>query len=220
LRGRSGSAALFFLALAIQAFFTPRAMAFEKTGLLDGIEYRFICTDVAQLKEKINVLVILSRPAGAGGAKKAIRVSLGIPIGAFKPSAGPESLEAAFELGEVGAGRHGDGAAAIEGEDPGVARLDLGVIERHVAANAAGGDRDVLSAVELIGDGAADDARAGLKLPQNLAAFGLDRHEAHPAACHVPVPGVSSGVVDEPGDLEEAMRSVLQQPPRVGRMLR
>ena len=89
MRGRSGSAALFFLALAIQVFFTPRAMAFEKTVLLDGIEYRFICTDVAQLKEKINVLVILSRPAGAGGAKQAIRVSHGIPIGAFTPSAGP-----------------------------------------------------------------------------------------------------------------------------------
>ena len=50
MRGRSGSAALFFLALAIQAIFPPWALPFEKTGLLDGIEYRFICTDVAQLK--------------------------------------------------------------------------------------------------------------------------------------------------------------------------
>ena len=54
MRGRSCPAALFSLALIIQAGFALRAMAFEKSGLLDGIEYRFICTDVAQLKEKIN----------------------------------------------------------------------------------------------------------------------------------------------------------------------
>ena len=97
--GRNFPAALFFLALALQALFALRAMAFEKSGLLDGIEYRFICTDVAQLKEKINVLVILSRAAGEGEGKKVVRVALGIPTGAFEPSAGPESLEAVFELG-------------------------------------------------------------------------------------------------------------------------
>ena len=126
MRGRSGSAALFFLVLTIQAFFTPRAMAFEKTGLLDGIEYRFICTDVAQLKEKINVLVILSRPAGAGGAKKAIRVSLGIPIGAFKSSVGPESLEAAFELGPGDTERFAfRDLLALENAEPGSCTFEL-----------------------------------------------------------------------------------------------
>ena len=99
MRGRNCSAALFFLALAIQAVFALRAMAFEKTGRLADIEYRFICTDVAQLKEKINVLVILSRAAGEGGGKKAVRVALGIPTGIFRSPGGQELLEASFELG-------------------------------------------------------------------------------------------------------------------------
>ena len=128
MRGRSCPAALFFLALIIQALFALRAMAFEKSGLLDGIEYRFICTDVAQLKEKINVLVILSRAAGEGEGKKVVRVALGIPTGAFEPSAGPESLEAAFELGPGDTERFAfRGLLALENAEPGSCSFELSI---------------------------------------------------------------------------------------------
>ena len=53
------------MALGILALFAGRAQAFEKAGSLDGVDYRFICADWALLKEKINALVILSRPPGA-----------------------------------------------------------------------------------------------------------------------------------------------------------
>ena len=126
MRGRSCPAALFSLALIIQAGFALRAMAFEKSGLLDGIEYRFICTDVAQLKEKINVLVILSRPAGEAGDKKAVGVELALPIWAFRPSGGPESLEASFELAPGEVERFAfRGLLAIENTEPGSYPFEL-----------------------------------------------------------------------------------------------
>ena len=128
MRGRRFQAALFFLTLAIQAGFALRAMAFEKTGRVDGIEYCFICTDVAQLKEKINVLVILSRAAGEGGGKKAVRVALGIPTGIFKPPEGPESLEARFELGPGDTERFAfRGLLALENAEPGSCLFELSI---------------------------------------------------------------------------------------------
>ena len=71
---------------------------------------------------------------------------------------------------------------AIQREHPQVPGLRLRVVEGHVAADPAGGDRDVLDAVELVGDGAADDPRAGLELPEHLSARAVDGHEV---AAHV-----------------------------------
>ena len=128
MRGRSCPAALFFLALVSQAVFALPAMAFEKTGRLADIEYHFICTDVAQLKEKINVLVILSRPAGEVGVKKAVRVALGLPTGIFEPSEGPESLEARFELGPGDTERFAfRGLLALENAEPGSCSFELSI---------------------------------------------------------------------------------------------
>ena len=112
--------------LAAQAVFIPPARAFENSGKLDGIEYRFICTDVAQLKEKINVLVILSRPAGEAGDKKAVGVELALPIWAFRPSGGAESLEASFELAPGEVERFAfRGLLAIENTEPGSYPFEL-----------------------------------------------------------------------------------------------
>ena len=126
MRGRRAPGALFFLALLIQTVFGLRALAFEKTGHLDGVDYRFICTDVAQLKEKINVLVILSRPAGGDGGEKTVRVALGIPTGAFKLPAGPDGLEATFKLGPGDTERFAfRGLLALENAPPGSCPFEL-----------------------------------------------------------------------------------------------
>src|SRR5215469_9325223 len=47
----------------------------------------------------------------------------------------------------------------------------------HIWPGGAGGDSDVLLAVEFPGDRLSDDAGGGLEFPQNLAAIGIDRHE-------------------------------------------
>src|SRR5215831_3322924 len=47
----------------------------------------------------------------------------------------------------------------------------------HIRPGGAGGDSDVLLAVELPGDRLSDDAGGGLEFPQNLAAVSIDRHE-------------------------------------------
>ena len=126
MRERCCHTRLLFLVLVVQAVLIPPAMAFENSGKLDGIEYRFICTDVAQLKEKINVLVILSRPAGEGGDKKAVGVELALPIWAFKPSGGPAGLKASFELAPGEVERFAfRGLLAVENTEPGSYPFEL-----------------------------------------------------------------------------------------------
>ena len=80
------------MALGILALFAGRAQAFEKAGSLDGVDYRFICADWTLLKEKINALVILSRPPGAPGGKKTVRLELDFPTDVFKAAAGPAGI--------------------------------------------------------------------------------------------------------------------------------
>ncbi len=126
MRGRRCHIRLLFLVLVAQAVLARPVRAFENSGKLDGIEYRFICTDVAQLKEKINVLVILSRPAGEVGAEKAVGVELALPIWAFKPSGGPESLKASFKLAPGEVERFAfRGLLAIENTEPGSYPFEL-----------------------------------------------------------------------------------------------
>lgn len=85
------------LALGILAFFAGRARAFEKAGSLNGVDYRFICADWALLKEKINAPVILSRPPGAPGGKKTVRLALDFPA-AFKAAAVPAGMRASLGI--------------------------------------------------------------------------------------------------------------------------
>ena len=86
------------MALGILALFAGRARAFEKAGILDGVDFRFICADWALLKEKINALVILSRPPGAPGGKKTVRLELDFPGGAFRAAAGPAGMRASLGI--------------------------------------------------------------------------------------------------------------------------
>ena len=86
------------MALGILALFAGRARAVEKAGSLDGVDYRFICADWALLKEKINALVILSRPPGAPEGKKTVRLALDFPADAFKAAAGPAGMRTSLGI--------------------------------------------------------------------------------------------------------------------------
>ena len=86
------------MALGILALFAGRAQAFEKAGSLDGVDYRFICADWTLLKEKINALVILSRPPGAPGGKKTVRLELDFPTDVFKAAAGPAGMRTSLGI--------------------------------------------------------------------------------------------------------------------------
>jgi len=125
-RGRSLRGKCACLLLLLPVFFANRTSAFEETGHLDGIDYRFICTDVAQLKENINVLVILSRRPGTAGEKKTVRVALDVPAEAFESAAGNESLEAIRELAPGDRVRFAfRGLLALEGTEPGSYPFEL-----------------------------------------------------------------------------------------------
>lgn len=108
------------LALAILSFFAPRLPAFEKTGSVDGVEYTLICADWALQKEKINALIILSRPAASAGEKKAVRLALDFPVAAFQSAAKSGELEARLDVGPGETKRFAfKGLKALEETDPG-----------------------------------------------------------------------------------------------------
>ena len=108
------------MALGILALFAGRARAFEKAGSLDGVDYRFICADWALLKEKINALVILSRPPGAPEGKKTVRLALDFPADAFKAAAGPAGMRASLGIEPGETKRFAfKGLLALDKVDPG-----------------------------------------------------------------------------------------------------
>jgi len=120
------------LALGLVAL-AGRVRAFEKTGSFDGIDYRFICVDWALLKEKINALVILSRPPGDPGGTRTVRLALDFPAAAFRsafesPGAGSGRIEASLEIGPGETKRFAfKGLEAIEETGPATHPFELGL---------------------------------------------------------------------------------------------
>ena len=68
---------------------------------------------------------------------------------------------------------------AVDREHPQHPALRRRIVEARIAAE-AGQNRDILLAVELVGDRRGVDARAGLELPQLLAGLGIDRRARRP----------------------------------------
>ena len=93
-----------------------------------------------------------------------------------------DSRQTALEGGQIRPRGHVRRPAAVQGEHPDVAGLWLCVVKGHVTANAARRDGQILCAVELVGNGTADNARAGLKLPKHRPRAGVESHEV---AAHV-----------------------------------